>query len=210
MVWIVLAVILLIILTLIFSPVKIFVNYQNGKTSIIIKYLFIKKNVNQIRKRKKNLKKSKSEEHNKDESRQKKSKFRNIIPEDNKEKTEFVLNILKSTGKTIKHITKHICVKNIDLDFIISDLDAYDCALKLGKTNIAVYNIIAYLNCFIKLNKKSIDIKCIYNQPECSYNLSFMIKISPAAGISAMIVFIFTFLVNNKSIKNQNKYEPQL
>lgn len=53
MVWIVLAVILLIILTLIFSPVKIFVNYQNGKTSIIIKYLFIKKNVNQIRKRKK-------------------------------------------------------------------------------------------------------------------------------------------------------------
>ncbi len=63
MVWIVLAVILLIILTLIFSPVKIFVNYQNGKTSIIIKYLFIKKNVNQIRKRKKNLKKSKSEEH---------------------------------------------------------------------------------------------------------------------------------------------------
>ena len=30
------------------------------------------------------------------------------------------------------------------------------------------------------------------------------------AGISAMIVFIFTFLVNNKSIKNQNKYEPQL
>ena len=93
MVWIVLAVILLIILTLIFSPVKIFVNYQNGKTSIIIKYLFIKKNVNQIRKRKKNLKKSKSEEHNRDESRQKKSKFRNIIPEDNKEKTEFVLNI---------------------------------------------------------------------------------------------------------------------
>ena len=96
------------------------------------------------------------------------------------------------------------------MDFIISDLDAYDCALKFGKTNIAVYNIIAYLNCFIKLKKKSIDIKCIYNQPECSYNLSFMIKISPAAGISAMIVFIFTFLVNNKSIKNQNKYEPQL
>ena len=127
-----------------------------------------------------------------------------------KEKTEFVLNILKSTGKTFKHITKHICVKNIDLDFIISDLDAYDCALKFGKINIAVYNIIAYLNCFIKLKKKSIDIKCIYNQPECSYNLSFMIKISPAAGISAMIVFIFTFLVNNKSIKNQNKYEPQL
>ena len=69
MVWIVLAVILLIILTLIFSPVKIFVNYQNGKTSIIIKYLFIKKNVNHISIRKKNLKKSKSEEHNKVESR---------------------------------------------------------------------------------------------------------------------------------------------
>lgn len=209
MVWIVLAVILLIILTLIFSPVKIFVNYQNGKTSIIIKYLFIKKNVNQIRKRKKNLKKSKSEEHNRDESRQKKSKFRNIIPEDNKEKTEFVLNILKSTGKTFKHITKHICVKNIDLDFIISVL-THMTVFEIRKTNIAVYNIIAYLNCFIKLKKKSIDIKCIYNQPECSYNLSFMIKISPAAGISAMIVFIFTFLVNNKSIKNQNKYEPQL
>ena len=47
------------------------------------------------------------------------------------------------------------------MDFIISDLDAYDCALKFGKTNIAVYNIIAYLNCFIKLKKKSIDIEGI-------------------------------------------------
>ncbi len=33
--WIVLAVILLIILTLIFSPVKIFVNYQNGKQVLL-------------------------------------------------------------------------------------------------------------------------------------------------------------------------------
>lgn len=209
MIWIVLAVILLIILILIFSPVKIYVNYQNGKINIIIKYLFIKKIFNQLKKRDKSLNKAKIKEHSEEEKKSKKSKLKNIIPEDNKEKIHFVIKILKSTRKAFKHITKHIIVKNICLDFIISDLDAYECALKFGKTNIAVYNTIAYLSCFIKLKKKSINIKCIYNQPKSSYNLSFMIKISPAIGISAFVVFIFTFLVNNKNIKNQSKYEPQ-
>lgn len=209
MAWIIFAVILLIILLLIFSPFKLFVDYQNGKINIVVNYLFFKKSLKKrkkkISKKQKNKKYSNSEE----EVVQNKSKIKNIIPEDTKGKIELVLNLLKSGGKAVKHVTKHISIKDLYLDFIISDLDAYECALKFGKANIVVYNILSYLSCFIRLKKKSINIKCIYNQPECSYNLNFVIKITPAVGIFALVVFIFTFLVNNKNIKKQNQYEPQ-
>ena len=52
------------------------------------------------------------------------------------------------------------------------------------------------------MKKKSIDIKCVYNQPECVYRFGFIAKVSPAAGIFSAVIFIFTFLVNNKKKEN--------
>lgn len=209
MVRIIFVAILLIILLLIFSPFRIFVDCQNEKINIVIKYLFFQKKLQ--KRNKKNLKNQKNKEckNSEEDQIQNKSKIKKIIPKDTKGKIEFVLNLLNSGGKAVKHITKHISIKKLYLDFIISDLDAYECALKFGKANIVVYNTLSYLSCFIRLKKKSINIKCIYNQPECSYNLNFIIKFTPAIGISALVVFIFTFLVNNKNIKKQNQYEPQ-
>lgn len=203
MVWIVFAIILL----LLFSPFKIFIDYQNGKINIYIKYLFLKKKL--LKRNKKDKQNNKKCNTSEEEKVQGKSKIKSIVPKDTKGKINFILNLLNSGGKAVKHVTKHISIKNLYLDFIISDLDAYECALKFGKANIVVYNILSYLSCFIKLKKKSINIKCIYNQPECSYNLNFVIKFTPVIGISALVVFIFTFLVNNKNIKKQNQYEPQ-
>ena len=45
LVWIILSIILLIVLILFLSPVKIYVNYENDKTDICIKYLFLKKRI---------------------------------------------------------------------------------------------------------------------------------------------------------------------
>ncbi|MGN1481528.1 hypothetical protein [Porcipelethomonas sp.] len=203
MVWIILAIILLIILILFLSPVRIYVNYENGKTDIYIKYLFWKKRTGKKKtsdsgKKEKREGRETEKFHKKSDKKSQKNK---LIPEKTEDKIEFVLNVLKSGGKSLKCVMKRICIYDIFVDFTISDMDAYDCALKFGKTNIVVYNIFSYLGYFVKLKKKSINIKCIYNQPECIYNFSFIVKFTPASGLLSAFVFILTFLVNN----NKNK-----
>lgn len=207
MVWIILAVILLLILILMFSPVRIFFDYRNGKCKVVLKYLFFKRILNE--KKKKTVKSQNNGSDEKKEDKSSTGRLKKLIPDDTEGKIGFVMNLLNSGGKAVRHFTRRICIKDIYIDFVISDLDAYECALKFGKTNIAVYNILAYLGCFLKLKKKSISIKCVYNQPESVYNMSFTVKCPPAAGISVLIVFIFTFLVNNKNIRKQKQCEPQ-
>ena len=124
------------------------------------------------------------------------------MPEKTEDRIEFITSLAESGGKVLRFGLRRICIYNIVVDFIIPDLDAYDCAIKFGKTNIVVYNLLSYLNCFVKLKKKSIDIKCVYNQPECVYRFGFIAKVSPAAGIFSAVIFIFTFLVNNKKKEN--------
>lgn len=208
MAWIITGAILLIIVLLLISPLKIYVNYDNEKADIYFKYLFFKRkyksnSVNEKKSRKVNKKKSDKKKNSENAKKNEKSgKKKKIMPEKTEDRIEFIASLAESGGKALRFGLRRICIYNIVVDFIISDLDAYDCAIKFGKTNIVVYNLLSYLNCFVKLKKKSIDIKCVYNQPECVYRFNFIAKISPAAGIFSAIIFIFTFLVNNKKKEN--------
>lgn len=207
MVWIIIGCILLILLIILFSPVRIIVEYLNGKPKLIVKYLFFKKNITERIKskdRKKN-KADKVEKPQKKRDEKKKSPKRKIIPEDFSGKLEFFKNLVSSGGKALRRITRHIKIKDIYINFIISDMDACQCALKFGKANIIVYNILSYTGSFIKLKKESINILCVYNKPDCIYDIKFKLYITPAAAIGTVIAFIFTFLVNNKKTKKSLK-----
>lgn len=198
MFWIIIGCILLILLIAFFSPVKITVEYLNNKPKIILKYLFIRKNLSDFRKpdNKTDKKITKSDE--KEKKSKKSSRKKKIIPDDFSGKIAFFKNLAIAGGKALRRITWFIKIKDIYIDFTVSDLDAYECALKFGKTNIIVYNILSYLGYFIKLKKKSINIRCVYNQPDCIYNLKFKVCLTPIAAIAALIAFFVTFLVNNK------------
>ncbi len=200
MMWIIIGCILLILLLILFSPVRMIVEYIDGNPKFVIKYLLFRKNItNRIKsanKKKKETDKDKKSEKKRDTK--KKSSKNKIIPEDASGKLEFFKNLISSGGKALRRITRHIKIKDIYINFIISDMDACQCALKFGKANIVVYNTLSYMGSFIKLKKKSINIRCVYNQPHCVYDIKFKLYITPAAAIGTAIAFIFTFFVNNK------------
>lgn len=206
--------ILLLLVILLCSPFKIYISCQRNKFNIKIRYLFFEKKLlpyekdnseNDSKKNvkvKKNKKKKKTRKNNSDIQAKKRGK---LIPESKAERLEFIINILKSSRNTLKHFTKRITIYDVCADINISDPDAYECAIKYGKINIIVYNILSFTSCFFRLKKKYININCVYNQPESVYNFSFTVKFTPSSGILSVIAFIFTFLANNKKARKQSE-----
>lgn len=222
--------ILLIILILLFSPVKIFVSSFDGDTKVTFRYLFFKfekKNIqesetdssqhseieeNSCEENKKSPRKSKplkKEKKPKKESEEKDSGEKTgIIPKSAGEAISLIKDLYEPGKKSLKIIFLGIGIRDLVIDFTISDQDAYDCAIKFGKTNIVVYNTLGFLSCIFSIKKKSINIKCRFNEPESVYNYSFTVKFRPACAIHAAVGLIFAFLVNNikkrKRVKADN------
>lgn len=220
----ILGAVILLLVILLHSPFRIYVSCRENRFSVYMKYLFFRRDILPKPEKKsaaeETLKTSKdkpeestaqageqpeeSQTGTKAEKKKKKDK-KSIFPEEKDERIAFIINILKSSGKALKHFTKRIVIKNVRADIDISDLDACDCAVNFGKTNIAVYNILSFASCFFKVKKDYISINCVYNKPESIYNFSFTVKFTPSAGILSVIAFIFTFLVNNIKAKRQSQ-----
>lgn len=209
--------ILLLFVILLCSPFKIYISCQSNKFNIKIHYLFFEKKLlpyekdsseNNSKKNvkvKKNKKKKCIKKTRKNNSDNQSKRHGKLIPESKAKRLEFIINILKSSRNALKHFTKRITIYDVCADINISDPDACECALKYGKINIIVYNILSFTSCFFRLKKKYININCVYNQPESVYNFSFTVKFTPSSGILSVIAFIFTFLANNKKARNQSE-----
>ena len=188
------------------SPFKIYVSCINNKFSIKIRYLFLKKLL--LPNKKNNLSENKNVKEKNKRSDKHSSQTKNhgkFMPKSKEERLEFIINVFKSSKKALKHFTKRITIYDICADIDISDSDACNCAIKYGKINIIAYNILSFMSCFFRLKKKHININCVYNQPESVYNFSFIVKFTPSSGILSVIAFIFTFLANNKKVRNQSE-----
>ncbi|NLK70505.1 MAG: DUF2953 domain-containing protein [Clostridiales bacterium] len=125
------------------------------------------------------------------------------------EKIKLIKDLIYASKKGIKRILKGIYIKDIFIDFTISDEDAYECAMKYGKMNILVYNVLGFLSSYFKVSKKSIAILCRFNEKDSIYNFSFNVKLKLGTAIVSVLGMILTFFVNNirseKEEKNQNK-----
>lgn len=207
----ILGAIILLLVILLHFPFSIYVSCRENKLSVNVRYLFFKRNILPETEKKSEAKKSaesgkkaqkQSASHTQTEKKKKKDR-KSIFPEDKSERIAFIINILKSSGKALRHFTKRIVIKNVRADIDISDLDACDCAVNFGKANIAVYNILSFASCFFKVKKEYININCVYNKPESIYNFSFTVKFTPSAIILTLAAFIFTFFANNIKAKRQ-------
>lgn len=199
----IIAAILLLLALLLYSPFRIYVVCEENKLTAAVKYLFFKKTLYPKPQPKdkpedRPKKKKRSKEKDSEENNEKKKK-KSIIPKEKDEKIDFIINVLKASGKLLKCFTKRITIKKLRADIDISDEDACDCAVKFGRTNIVVYNIVSLCGVFFKVKKDHININCVYNKPESVFNYSFIVSFTPAAGILSIIAFIFTFLVNNRN-----------
>lgn len=208
---IILAIILLFAI-LLNSPFRIFISYIDKTPNISIKYLFFKKNIlpkneenpskkDKVKYEKKSKKKNKK---NSDDNTEEKKK-KGIFPKKNSERLQFIINIMKASGKALRAITKRIKIRKLCIDFDISDEDACECAVKFGKMNMAVFNIYSFASEFLNIKKDHIKINCVYNKPESVYNASLIVKVSPAAAILTGFAFIFSFLVNTIKTKMKSR-----
>lgn len=204
--------VILLIIVLMHSPFKIFVECNDNKLSVKLKYLFWKKSIfpkedtkQEIKSTPKTSKTARSSKKNTSANKKKSDKKKKkLFPEKKEDQIAFIINILKSSGKALKVFTKRITIRDITADISISDEDACDCAVKFGKSNIIIYNLLSFCAMFFKIKKNYINIRCVYNKPKSIYNFSFMVKFSPSAGILSAFAFIITFLVNNKRSKKQS------
>ncbi len=219
----IISVILFILLVLLLSPFRFCFSYINGKTEIVLKYLFFKirikgdekekqsgKENNEFKKSGKRRKKAGVKKAHKEKNDEYKHSIRKkFIPENKGEQFDFILSLITAGGKTIKSAFKRISVTKIFIDFKISDLDACECALKFGRVNILLYNILSFSGNIFTLKKDKINVSCVFNKEKSVYDMSCCVKARPSSVLWAGIVFIFTFLVNNNRRKKNRTAESE-
>ncbi|MGN1412086.1 MAG: hypothetical protein ACI4WH_06245 [Oscillospiraceae bacterium] len=132
--------------------------------------------------------KTDSEEPLKDESNHKEDinpdmKFMDTI--------NLVLDMFNAIKKKLGKFIKSFRITNLYINFKLADQDAYDCALKFGKMNILVYNVLGYLERNFKVKKKSINLEPKYNSNNSIYDISFKVKIGFGNGLGKILVMIF-------------------
>ncbi len=121
------------------------------------------------------------------------------------EKLNFIKDIISASKKGLKRIFKGISINDIFIDFIISDEDAYECAMKYGKVNILVYNALGFLSSFFKVRKKGISVLCKFNEKDSIYNFSFRVKLKLGTAIVSVLGMILTYFVNNIKSTQEDK-----
>ena len=191
--------VLLILLILIFIPLRFCVCYSEGSLKVVLKYFFFRKTLADIENEKVIVKKITDT-----------GKNAGISSENAESKVGYFFEVVRSSGWAFKKLLKRIKIKDIVIDFIVSDEDACECAVKFGRMNILVYNAFAALGYFIRLKKKSINIRCVYNQPKCIYNASFKICVLPAAVIIIFIGFCWNLVKLILKHKKQEKMDEML
>ena len=211
---IILGSIVLILLILLFSPLRFCIEYLGGKPKVVLRYFFFRKTLvggAEKPKKQKTAKKSKKKKADKKETEDRESKS-GLLPDTVGGKIDFVLELVKSGGRALRKLLRRIKIKDIVIDFTVSDEDAYECAIKFGKMNIIVYNALTVLGYFLRLRKKRINIKCVYNQPKCIYDASCKVCVTPAALIAIAVGFGWAFLklvIKTKKQAKLNKMQSE-
>jgi hypothetical protein len=122
-------------------------------------------------------------------NRKKKKKFK-------RNKLKFQLELLKSILRRSKRILKRSKVKNLNLNFIITDPDAAQCAIKYGCINATVYNILGIVSRKIRVDFKKIFIDCSYMRigenavRDSVYDGSFKFKVTSGAVFRCLVGLI--------------------
>lgn len=137
----------------------------------------------------------KSERLKKSEKKNKKNKREKSKAEKISNYFEKAVDIWEISSKPIKKICKGIHFENIYIDFKISDLDAYDCALKYGKICMLVYNFLALFDRIFSLRKKSIDVNCVFNEEKSIYDIAFSLRFH----MITFLISALSFLLKYKS-----------
>ena len=130
--------------------------------------------------------KRKEKEQKKREKAAKKKKLEETI--------DLVKLLLKSAGKPVKRLISHIRITDVFIDITASGDDAAKAALNYGKINIAVNNLLTFLDQFVRLKVKEVNIDCDFESGKTDFMLYCKVKMRISTALGCGIWFLFRML----------------
>ena len=107
---------------------------------------------------------------------------------------ELGMGVWESAQWPLLKIFKAFHFQDLYIDFVISDEDAYDCALKYGKYSGMVYNIIGFLSTVFTVRLKTVDIGCGFGLSKSKWDASCRIFFRAGSMVIAGLWFLITYL----------------
>lgn len=133
-------------------------------------------------------------------------------PESEKSKTisdkiDFLIDIWDIAGRPLLKVFRGFHIKNVYIDFIVANEDAYKCALAYGTVCNTVYNGLAWLGELFTVSYETVDIRCGFSlkksQWDASCKVSFRLYHLVGAGIWFLAMYIFKIFIPNKRKNNK-------
>ena len=125
------------------------------------------------------------------------------------DKIEFIVGIWESAQRPLLKIFKGFKLKDLYIDFVIADEDAYDCAMKYGKYSALVYNGIAFFSQLFTVRLKTIDVQPQFGVSKGRWDaagkLSFRLGTVVIAGAWFLMTYIFRTFIPGKLRKRKLK-----
>lgn len=107
---------------------------------------------------------------------------------------ELGIGVWESAQRPLLKIFKGFHFKNLYIDFVIADEDAYDCALKYGKYSGMIYNIIAFMSTLFTVRLKTVDVGCGFGLKKGKWDISCSIFFRAGTAVIAGLWFLITYL----------------
>ena len=127
------------------------------------------------------------------------------------DKVEFLVGIWESAQRPLLKIFKGFKLKDLYIDFVIADDDAYDCALKYGKYSTLVYNGIAFFSQLFTVRLKTIDVHPQFGVSkgrwDASGKLYFRLGTLVIAGAWFLITYLFRSFLPEKLRRFRMKHK---
>ncbi len=103
---------------------------------------------------------------------------------------ELIKMLLESASKPVKRLINHIRLTIYKAEIIVAGDDAAEVALNYGKMNVAVYNLLAFLDRFIRLKADNVKIGVDFISGTPSYDIYCKVKmrLSTALGCAFWLV----------------------
>lgn len=124
-------------------------------------------------------------------------------------KIEFLFDLIRSADRPFLRICKGVKLRNVYIDFIVADEDAYKCALNYGKISGMVYNMLGWFSVVFSVKFKTVDVIPDFKSSESRWDMSAKVSFRPItlviAGIYFLITYIFRFMIPESRQKEELK-----
>ncbi len=211
----ILLILLLLLIIILLSSAVVFVEYWNGEFRYAVRYFGIQvypfrtkqdsspKNPEKDteKEEKKAQKKAQKEEQKKAEKAAAKAEKKKLLIADKMrnamqtiaERSDMIADALSAAPAPLQRLLRAITLGKLEIDFLIANEDAADCAILYGRMQVLVQNFLANLGKHIHVRRKRVQIACDFAADECRWNIRFCLKLQIGTAAAAALWFLWKY-----------------